>query len=178
MPILLCFEPFSSTSWPSSLKSFSTSSFHLNLGLLFFSLLAYFQRFFLNNSSLVHSDHVSQLFHPFPFISATKSGALYSSLNSSFLLILRTPYSVTGPYTFLRIFLSHIFSLVLSFFVMDYASPPNITIGWNIVLYILIPPDDTWVIMKHQWNDIDRRTLKDSEKYLSQCHFVHISLTD
>jgi hypothetical protein len=27
--------------------------------------------------------------------------------------------------------------------------------------------------MEQQWNDIDRRKPKDSEKNLSQCHFVH-----
>jgi hypothetical protein len=32
------------------------------------------------------------------------------------------------------------------------------------------PPDDTQVNMEQQWNDIDRGTLKNSEKYLSQFH--------
>jgi hypothetical protein len=35
------------------------------------------------------------------------------------------------------------------------------------------PPDDTWVNMEPRWNDTDRGKPKDSEKNLSQCHFVH-----
>jgi hypothetical protein len=38
---------------------------------------------------------------------------------------------------------------------------------------IFQPPDDTWVNMEQRWNDTDRGKLKDSEKNLSQCHFVH-----
>jgi hypothetical protein len=34
-------------------------------------------------------------------------------------------------------------------------------------------PGDTWVNMEQRWNDIDRGRPKDSEKILTQCHFVH-----
>jgi Zn-finger protein len=30
-----------------------------------------------------------------------------------------------------------------------------------------------FLVMEHQWNEIDRGKLKNSEKNLSQCHFVH-----
>jgi hypothetical protein len=35
------------------------------------------------------------------------------------------------------------------------------------------PPDDTRVNMEQRWNDIDRGKPKNSERNLSQCHFVH-----
>jgi hypothetical protein len=35
------------------------------------------------------------------------------------------------------------------------------------------PPVDTWVNMEQRWNDIDSGKPKDSEKNLSQSHFVH-----
>jgi hypothetical protein len=35
------------------------------------------------------------------------------------------------------------------------------------------PPDDISVNMEQQWNDNDRGKPKNSEKNLSQCHFVH-----
>jgi hypothetical protein len=35
------------------------------------------------------------------------------------------------------------------------------------------PPDDLWVNMVHQWNDIHKKKPKHLEKNLSQCHFVH-----
>jgi hypothetical protein len=35
------------------------------------------------------------------------------------------------------------------------------------------PPDDIRVNTEQWWNDTDRGKLKDSEKNLSQCHFVH-----
>jgi hypothetical protein len=37
------------------------------------------------------------------------------------------------------------------------------------------PADDIyiWVNMDQRWNDIDRGKSKDSEKNLSDCHFVH-----
>jgi hypothetical protein len=34
-------------------------------------------------------------------------------------------------------------------------------------------PDDIRVNTEQQWNDSDRGKLKNSEKNLSQCHFVH-----
>jgi hypothetical protein len=94
-----------------NIKSFSTSSSHLNLGLPTFLLSSgLLSKTFLTTlhwSILVTCPNHSSRFM---FISTTKSGALYSSLNS-FLLILYIPCSVTGPYTFLRIFLSHILAL-------------------------------------------------------------------
>jgi hypothetical protein len=38
---------------------------------------------------------------------------------------------------------------------------------------IIHHPDDTWVNMDQRWNNTDRGKPKDSEKNLSQCHFVH-----
>jgi hypothetical protein len=34
-------------------------------------------------------------------------------------------------------------------------------------------PDDTCANMEQRWNDTDRGKQKDSDKSLSQCHFVH-----
>jgi hypothetical protein len=47
--------------------------------------------------------------------------------------------------------------------------------AWNWVANgpIVNPADDTWVNMEQQWNDTDRGKLKDSEKNLSQRHFMH-----
>jgi hypothetical protein len=45
------------------------------------------------------------------------------------------PCSVTGSYTFLRIFLSEIFNIILSYSVLDRVSLPYNTTGFNIVLY-------------------------------------------
>lgn len=47
----------------------------------------------------------------------------------------------------------------------------SVSWGWNCVsveLWLLVgciihPSDDTWVNIKHLWNDVDKRTLKDSE---------------
>jgi hypothetical protein len=38
---------------------------------------------------------------------------------------------------------------------------------------IVHPLDDTWVNTEQRWNDIDRGKPRDSEKNLSQCHFVN-----
>jgi hypothetical protein len=35
------------------------------------------------------------------------------------------------------------------------------------------PPGETWVNIEQRWNDTDRGIPKDSEKNLSQYHFVH-----
>jgi hypothetical protein len=40
---------------------------------------------------------------------------------------------------------------------------------------LIIPPGDIWVWIA-RWNDTDRGKPKNSEKNLSQCHFVHHKL--
>jgi hypothetical protein len=38
--------------------------------------------------------------------------------------------------------------------------------GWAVYYQVL-------QVMEHQWNEIDREKTDNSEKNLSQCHFVH-----
>jgi hypothetical protein len=38
---------------------------------------------------------------------------------------------------------------------------------------IVHPPDDIWMNVEQRWNHTDRGNPKDSQKILSQCHFVH-----
>jgi hypothetical protein len=46
---------------------------------------------------------------------------------------------------------------------------------WNAATngHIVHPPDDIYEYGVRRWNDTDRGKLKNLEKNLSQCHFVH-----
>jgi hypothetical protein len=45
--------------------------------------------------------------------------------------------------------------------------------NWTAKGPIVHPQVITWVNIEQRWDDTDRGKLKDSEKNLSQCHFVH-----
>jgi hypothetical protein len=91
---------------------------HISLGLLTFLLfpgLVY--KIFLPTPvwSILITRPPQPLQPPPPLlISATRSGASYNSLSLWLVQFLHTAHSVTIPYTFLKIFLSHAFNLTLS----------------------------------------------------------------
>jgi hypothetical protein len=43
----------------------------------------------------------------------------------------------------------------------------------TIIIIIIIIIFVLFLVMEHQWNEIDRENPKYSGKKLSQCHFVH-----
>jgi hypothetical protein len=45
--------------------------------------------------------------------------------------------------------------------------------NWAANVLIVHLPDDTRINMEQRWNDIDREKPKDSEKNLSQYHYLH-----
>ena len=64
-------------------------------------------KYFLNCPSLIHSYYMSNPFESPLLISTAMSRFLYSSINSSLVVIFHIPCSTTGPCTLLDIFLSY-----------------------------------------------------------------------
>jgi hypothetical protein len=62
----------------------------------------------------------------------------FNFFSSWFVLIPETRCSFTGPCTFLKIVLSYMFNMSVSFSVTGCVSHPFITNGFNMILYILI----------------------------------------
>lgn len=114
-------------------KSFSKSSSYLSWGIPISHLPSHtLSKIYLATpvcSFLVtHFNHFNFLLS----ISATRSGDLYNSISSWLVLILLTPYSITGLYNFLKMLHSHIFNIILSFSLVDHVLYPCITTGYNV----------------------------------------------
>jgi hypothetical protein len=71
-------------------------------------------------------------------VSATRTGVLYSSHSSWLVMILQTPWSVIDPFTFFKIFHSHVFNLTISFPFKNHIPYTYTASGYNTVLFILI----------------------------------------
>ena len=121
---------------PSTWRSLYTSSFHLFLGLplLLFSSSSWVKIFLGTLSSSILSRWPNQLILC-PFIHLTIFSPLLISSSSRFVRLFHSPFSYSGPYILLNIFLSKMSTACSSFFVNVHASAPYDTTGLTSVFY-------------------------------------------
>jgi hypothetical protein len=94
-----------------SSKSLFISFSHLDAALPLSSLQLTFKKC-LNHLCLIHFHHMSQPYQPFWFNVCYQIRGLIK-FSYGLLINLINPWSVTGHYTFLKIFLSHVFNILL-----------------------------------------------------------------
>ena len=121
------------------LRSLSTSSFHLFLGLplLLVPSISWVKIFLGILSSSILSRWPNQLILC-PFIHFTLFSPLLISSSSRFVRLFHSPFSYLGPYILQNIFLSKISRACSSFFVNVHASAPYDTTDLISVLYNII----------------------------------------
>jgi hypothetical protein len=115
MPILMYYWPFASLASYLSILSSSKSLFisfsHLEPALPLYSLQLTFKKC-LKHLCLIHCNRMSQPYQPFWFNICFQIRGLIK-ISYGLLINLINLWSVTGHYTFLKIFLSHVFNILL-----------------------------------------------------------------